>query len=589
MATFRDDYVSSTASSASTEFAINTNAAVVLRRILARSNPCGAGGAILESRDEDDGDIDAKEDEVGKRDWFDERSSHPVVASATTDPLKRIFAGYDSQTNETCIHVRTRRVDRGRSVTPRSPPPPPPHLAMQRSRDKVALEMDKVKTSKLHVQASSSKEEEGVEVTVETYTASPLLKRSQERALERKSFMEEMKRTSALIPKTNWKKKEEEKYIIKQELLTQQKSSDDKAVLNRPMTLRMKKLWNFCDTPINDQRDDNNDYEEYRASLTLTPSMKDLNYGSSSVDDEVDDGATWSSSRVRRESRRVLARQAKRDLKEVEMQAYKLREKVKGMNIVCQNENDVKSEQTISAFRINSISEREKDSMEQALQQKQQQSELKRRQLLSDEDVEKWWNTCKTKESDEYINVQNSLNDNKMKGTIESISKVRMSKPVADTPPKIAASDALSCSYQITDDRLESWWKEQKLRKQKEQRDPSRPIFEELDGEPTLTENDPSQLIVKKQNQHASPPTKQALITSRTPSTSLNLGSLSIDQRDYQFNAATNLNKHSMKSKTLPFSSIKSSVPESYDNMAQRRWTQSNNEHDRPSQTHQAD
>jgi hypothetical protein len=588
MATFRDDYVSTTASSASTEFAMNTNAAVVLRRILERSNPCGAGSrdGILESRDEDDEDLVEKtKHEAGKREWFDERSCSPhptmVTSTTTTDPLKQIFAGYDSQTNETCIHVRTRRVDRGRSVTPRSPPPtpPPPHLSTQRSRDNVSVVADKVNTGNLHMQTSSSKEEEGVEVTVETYTASPLLKRSQERALERQSFMEEMKRTSAMIPKTDWMKKEEDEkniHIIKQ----------DKS---RPMSIRMKKLWDFGDTPtMTDQRDDNNnDYEEYRASLTLTPSMKELNYGCSTDvdDDEVDDDddATWSSSRIRRESRRVVTRQAKQDLKEVETQAFKVREKVKSLKIERKNEMEVKSEQTgISAFRRNSISASEMEKMEQALQQKQRQSELKRQQLLSDEDVEKWWNnTRKKKESDEYSNVQKSSNENKMKGSIGSISRVQIiPKPVTETPPTIIAadttSDALSCSYQITDDRLESWWKEQKLRRQKEQRDPSKPIFEELDGEPTVIENDPSQLIARKQNQHASPP-RQALITSRTPSTSLILGSLSIDQRDYHFNATANHNKlsHSMKTKTLSSSSsIKSSVPES-EKMVERRWTKS--------------
>lgn len=541
---------------------MNTNAAVALRRILARSNPCGAGsGAILESRDEDDEDLVEEEDEGCKRDWFIEKSLHPAMMTTTTDPLERIFAGYDGQTNETCVHVRTRRVDRGRSMTPRSPPPPP--LLMQRSRDNISIVTDKIKTSNMDMQASSFKEEEGVEVTVETYTASPLLKRSQERALKRISFMEEMKRTSSMIPKTNWGKKEEEKNIIKEELQTQ-KSCEDKAACIRPLSNRMKKLWDFGDTSKSDERDDSNEYEEYRARLTLTPSMKDLNYGSSGVDDEVDDGATWSSSRVRRESRRVLTRQAKQDLKEVETQAYKVREKVKGLNINRKNEIKVKSEQTISAVHQSSINGSEMKKIEQALQQKQRQSTLKREQLLSDEDVEKWWNTRMPKESDEYSNVENSSNENKMKGTIESISIVHLSKSVTDTPKIVtdATSDALSCSYQMTDDRLENWWKEQKLRKQKEQRDPSKPIFEELDGEPTLIENDPSQPIAMKQNQSALPP-RQALITSRSPSTSLILGSIGIDHRDYNFNATANHNKHSMKTKTLSSSSIKSSTPES--------------------------
>jgi hypothetical protein len=123
---------------------------------------------------------------------------------------------------------------------------------------------------------------------------------------------------------------------------------------------------------------------------------------------------------------------------------------------------------------------------------------------------------------------------------------------------------------------LESWWKEQKLRRQKEQRDPSKPIFEELDGEPTVKEDDPSQLNAKKKNQRTSPP-RQALITSRTSSTSLILGSLSIDQRDYHFNATANDNNysHSMKTKTLSSSSIKSSVPDKSDIMVERRWTKS--------------
>ena len=56
---------------------MNTNAAVVLRRILERSNPCGAGSrdGILESRDEDDEDLveKTKYEVIGKREWFDER------------------------------------------------------------------------------------------------------------------------------------------------------------------------------------------------------------------------------------------------------------------------------------------------------------------------------------------------------------------------------------------------------------------------------------------------------------------------------------------------------------------------------------
>ena len=326
-----------------------------LRTILARYN-C----AILESRDNEgyncavlNNSRRSEDDDEDGRDGRGLRLAPPppapppttatsttaAAAAATTavDPLRRILVGYNCNSRGGgggFVRGLGGEINRDRHT----PPPPPPS-------------------------SKGMKKEEGVEVTVETYSASPLMRRSHERSMERMSFMEDVRRTEAtMIPATRGKfakeeEEEEKKRKLDQEQQQERRESEERNEKKkaeeegqpRPRSIRMKKLWDFgCPEQQQQQQQQQRppQADTWKDGVTddgvsADDRYCDLNYYNSGNNDKYDDddddddydGSTLSSSRIRRESRKILTRQARDDILKVERFASEMRGRMENLRL----------------------------------------------------------------------------------------------------------------------------------------------------------------------------------------------------------------------------------------------------------------